>query len=64
MKHTITTETNDKVVHGLLRLSHRLNRISDMLLNQDELDWILGSVNEALDDALELYLLARRAKVT
>ena len=64
MKHTITTETNDKVVHGLLRLSHRLNRISDMLLNQDELDWILGSVDEALDDALELYLLARRAKVT
>jgi hypothetical protein len=64
MKHINKSDTNDKVVHGLLRLSIKLDRISDMLLEQDRQDWILESVDEALDDTLELFLLARRSKAT
>ncbi len=64
MKEINTTDTNDKIVHGLLRLSRKLDWISDRLLDRDEQDWILETVNEAVDDAMELYFLARRAKVT
>lgn len=63
MKNINNTQTNDKLVHGLLRLSHKLGCISDMLLNKDEQDWILETVDQAFDDALELYLQARRGKV-
>jgi hypothetical protein len=64
MKNTNTTDTNDKLVHGLLRLSTKLGWISDMVLDGDEQDWILETVDEASDDATELVLLARRSTVT
>ncbi len=64
MKEINTTETNDKLVRGLLRLSHRLDWISDVLLDENEQGWILDCINEAVDDSMDLYLLARRAKGT
>ena len=60
---THTTESNDKLTHGLFRLTTKLGWISDMLLEGDEHGWILETVDEALEDAVELYLQARRAKI-
>ena len=62
MKDINNTQTNDKLVHDLLRLSHKLGCISDMLLNKDEEAWILEAVDQAFDEAVDLYLQARRAK--
>jgi hypothetical protein len=64
MKTTNTTETSDKLTHGLFRLTTKLGWISDMLLEGDEHGWILETVDEALEDAVELYVQARRSKVT
>jgi hypothetical protein len=58
------TDTDAKLTHGLFRLTTKLGWISDMLLEGDERDWILETVDEALEDAVELYVQARRAKVT
>jgi hypothetical protein len=63
MKNTNTTETGDKLTHGLFRLTTKLGWIIDMLLEGDEKDWILETVDEALEEAVELYVQARRAKV-
>jgi hypothetical protein len=63
MNATNKTEMNDKLVRGLLRLSHRLYWISDVLLDENEQGWILDCINEAVDASMDLYLLARQAKV-
>jgi hypothetical protein len=63
MKEINKTDTDAKLTHGLFRLTTKLGWISDMLVEGDQKDWILETVDEALEDAVELYVQARRSKV-
>jgi hypothetical protein len=62
MKYRNYKRELQQVKHGLFRLVHKINGISDLVLDSEDQESILLSLDEALEEALQLYLLTRQTK--
>jgi hypothetical protein len=58
-----SAQLNEKIVHGLLRLSKKLGWVSEMVLDRDSQEWILATVDEVSDDVAELLRYVRLSQI-